>query len=295
MSFLPSALIAGSLALLSFSESSLALPEITLPSEDGKSQYKALVFPLTEKMSVSIGVVGADVTKSHANDEAPKVLAHDPESRLLLLDLPAADDAILPELGEARTLLPGDPLYTQPEMEGKIGRVVAWVSLFDKEYLPFAFLRVVFDDEVAKVGQPLYNAQGKLVAVAHQATPETNSGTGTSCYAVPVEALQRVLGDFDRGLPVRRCWVGCHLDTPNTFPKIVGIRPDSPASKAGMMKEDVLLQIGPRQLRNYDDVVNAFYYLLADKEVVFRVLRGTEIVDLKVTPVADPRYSLIKP
>lgn len=289
MSFLKAAFIAG-YGLLALASTSWAQSEITLPRKDGKGEFKALVFPLTGKMSVSVGVVGADITKINGGENAPKVLAHDPESRLLLLDIPAADGAILPSMGEGRTLLPGDALYTEPNKGGKTGRVVTWVSLFDQEYLPFAFLRVIFDKEVVEVGQPLYDESGKLVAIAHQATP----GKGTSCYAVPVEVLQRVLGDVERDLPIRRCWVGCHLDAPNTFPKVVGIRPESPASKAGLMKGDVLLQIGPRVLRNYDDVVNAFYYLLADEEVVFRVLRGLDIVKIKITPIADPRYSLGK-
>ena len=47
------------------------------------------------------------------------------------------------------------------------------------------------------------------------------------------------------------------------------------------------------KLRNYPQAVNAFYYLVPGKEVTFKVIRGVRVMDLKVMPVEDPRYSLL--
>ena len=48
----------------------------------------------------------------------------------------------------------------------------------------------------------------------------------------------------------------------------------------------MLLQVGPRQVSDYAEVVNAFYYLVAGKQVAVRVLRGVEVLEVKVVPQA---------
>ncbi|MGE9268197.1 MAG: PDZ domain-containing protein, partial [Verrucomicrobiales bacterium] len=259
--------------------------ELELGPVSGEGKTKAAAFAFRPDLAVSVGVVGADVSAVRSGGEAVQVLIHDPESRLMLLGLSAEQGAKLPELGSGQDLRPGAALSLA---DGGKSRVVSWVRHFGKRRLPFAFLRVTFGEKIPSPGSPLFDEGGKLVAITHQATPDDEK----SCYALPVEVLTRVLGDLDARRPMRRCWVGCHLDSPDAHPVVAGVRPDSPAREAGLQKGDVLLSIDGRRLENYDDVVNAFYYLVAGREVEFEVLRGLETLKIAVVPVVDPRYSL---
>ena len=71
-------------------------------------------------------------------------------------------------------------------------------------------------------------------------------------------------------------------------PIIESVRPGSPAQKAGLQNGDVILSIGIRKVSDYAEVVDAFFYLIAGKPQVFKVLRGTEVKDITVTPEVSP-------
>jgi len=70
----------------------------------------------------------------------------------------------------------------------------------------------------------------------------------------------------------------------------LGVRPDTPARKAGLQKDDVVLSIAGKTVSDYTAVVNAFYYLEAGKTVTFKVLRGTELLTMDVTPEVNPLF-----
>jgi len=72
-------------------------------------------------------------------------------------------------------------------------------------------------------------------------------------------------------------------------PIVEGIRPGSPAQKAGLKTGDLILSIGNRRVSAYSEVVDAFFYLIAGESQIFKVLRGVEIKEIKITPEARPR------
>ncbi|MGC4014651.1 MAG: PDZ domain-containing protein [Luteolibacter sp.] len=66
------------------------------------------------------------------------------------------------------------------------------------------------------------------------------------------------------------------------------VSPDSPALKAGIRPNDVLLQVGTRPVANYADAANAFFYLMPQEAVDLRFLRGTEEISVTLNPVVAP-------
>ncbi len=66
--------------------------------------------------------------------------------------------------------------------------------------------------------------------------------------------------------------------------KIAGVRPGSPAERAGMRTGDVILRIGRREIRNVYDYTYALQELKDGEEVEFVILRGGERLSLKVVP-----------
>jgi aminopeptidase YwaD len=66
---------------------------------------------------------------------------------------------------------------------------------------------------------------------------------------------------------------------------IDGIREDSPAAKAGIKAGDRVVKIGDREIKNVYDYTYALGEMKAGQEYVFEVVRGTEKLSLKVTPI----------
>jgi len=110
-------------------------------------------------------------------------------------------------------------------------------------------------------------------------------------FAVPVEVLTNVKRFIEDGEKTfKPIWIGVSMDHLNDAPVIIGVRPGTPAKAAGLMKGDVVLSIDGKKVANHPAVVNAFYYLQAGKPTEFKVLRGTELMNLSVVPEVNPLY-----
>ncbi|HKR10448.1 MAG TPA: M20/M25/M40 family metallo-hydrolase [Pyrinomonadaceae bacterium] len=66
---------------------------------------------------------------------------------------------------------------------------------------------------------------------------------------------------------------------------IDGVREDSPAAKAGLKAGDRIVKIGAREVKNVYDYTFALGEMKADEEYVIEVIRGTDRLTLKITPV----------
>jgi len=62
------------------------------------------------------------------------------------------------------------------------------------------------------------------------------------------------------------------------------VLPDSPAASAGVQPGDLLLSIGARQITDYADAVNAFFYVIPGQPVTAKLLRGVEQLEVTLTP-----------
>lgn len=66
--------------------------------------------------------------------------------------------------------------------------------------------------------------------------------------------------------------------------KVTGARPDSPAARAGIQANDVIVKLGPHEITNVHDYVFALKELEPGREIVVEVDRGGTRVPLKVIP-----------
>ena len=262
---------------------------ITFPRFNGQGFEQAVAIPVDDQgLLVTVGVVSADLQKAKSGEEALEFVGQEPQSRLTLLK--GKSGGPVPKFGKGMSLQAGDKIFRNVDKSGPISRVVSWETSYKDQLLPLAFLRIHHEGVIPKPGTALFDEAGKMVAICHQ--PTTAFGPG--CYALPVEAITRVVKDFQTHKEFRRCWIGVHLDAPHPVASIVGLRPESPATEAGVKKGDIILSVGDWPVRNYADAVNAFFYLVAEEEVNFEVLRGAKRLSLKMKPVADPRYGLKK-
>jgi aminopeptidase YwaD len=68
--------------------------------------------------------------------------------------------------------------------------------------------------------------------------------------------------------------------------KLDGVRDDSPAAKAGLKAGDKIVRMAGRDIRNVYDYTYALGEMKAGQEYEVEIIRGTERLTLKITPVA---------
>ena len=226
--------------------------------------------------------------------EPVKLVAHDPVSWLTLIrvPLPEGEQTKPVELGNSLALMPGDSLYLGVEGDTSLSRLVGRESEYKEQSLPLELFRIHHQDEKnPALGHPMFDSAGRLVAINYRKATEFGNGS----FAYPVEVVKRIQdATFIDGV-VQRSWFGVELLASDPFAVVQGVRQASPAAKAGIVKGDILLQIEERPIRSYSDAINAFFYLKEGEEEVVKFLRGTDVLEVTVTPELVPAAAPVAP
>ena len=140
-------------------------------------------------------------------------------------------------------------------------------------------------------GGPLLNMKGEVVGILISMLDG-----GSASFVLPIEAADKVRMDFTRFREAHPGWIGVHVKTADTAvagstAQIEQIIPDAPAEKAGLRAGDVLLQIGGRKIAAAEDVLDASFFLTADDDVLVRIARAGEELQIKLQP-SDPPNAL---
>src|SRR6266704_3477749 len=167
------------------------------------------------------------------------------------------------------------------------------IAGFDRKYLGRFFstihLRVNVPTQRGEAGAPLLNMRGEVVGIIVSSL-ENNS----SCYAVPIEAAEKIRNDFVRFGEARHGWVGVNQLTEAPEPaggsraRETQITVDTPASKCGMKEGDVLLQLGQKKICEPEDVFDASFYITAGEMVPLTVMRGDKKLTFHVQADLHP-------
>src|SRR5213595_2394844 len=117
------------------------------------------------------------------------------------------------------------------------------VAGFDRKYLGRYFstthLRVNLPTQRGEAGAPLLNMKGEVVGILVSSL-ENNS----SCYAVPIEAAEKIHGDFVRFGEARHGWIGINVSeaaapTEGSRARMTQIMDGTPAASSGIKPGDV--------------------------------------------------------
>jgi len=160
------------------------------------------------------------------------------------------------------------------------------VGGFDRKYLGYYFhtthLRVNVATQRGEAGAPLVNMKGEVVGMV-AFTLENNS----SCYALPIEAAEKIRSDFLRFGEVRHGWIGAKLmqaleGKGGSYAEVTEILDSTPAANSGLQPGDILLQVGRREIHQPDDIIDASFFLTAGEAVPITVIRGDEKMTFNV-------------
>jgi S1-C subfamily serine protease len=229
------------------------------------------------------------------------VVGADPLSDLAVLR--ADGDSLIPAvLGEAERLRVGQLVVAIGNPNGFAGSVTAGVVSALGRSLPARAGRTVrYIDNVIQTDAALNpgNSGGALVdSSAHVVGINTAvAGVGLG-LAVPINpATRQIIGSLMRHGRVRRAYIGIAAG-PRPLPpharaqlgraagvEIVEVAADSPAERAGLRVEDLVVELDGAPVASVDDIQRAMTEAAIGNSVSMRVLRSERLITLTLAPV----------
>ena len=243
---------------------------------------------------------GIEVTLSGGASVPAEVLGDDPPSDLAVVRFTPEEEPTIATLGEAGNLVVGqmviaigNPLGFQRSVtagvvsalgrsiRGESGRLIENVIQTDAAINP------------GNSGGPLADASARVVGI-NTAIIGGAQGIG---FAVPVSAtFRRVVFTLVTEGRVRRAYFGVEVESRparpgDGFEGGAGVRrvaPNSPAERAGVRPQDVIVGFGEEPVRSTDDLLNLLDGSAIGRDAALRVLRGGKETTLRVRPQEQP-------
>jgi S1-C subfamily serine protease len=167
------------------------------------------------------------------------------------------------------------------------------IAGFDRKclgrYFSTIHLRVNAPTQRGEAGAPLLNMKGEVVGIVVSGL-ESNS----ACYAVPIEAAEKIRSDFVRFGEARHGWIGVNNVSPASHEvdgsraMVTQVADDTPAAHSGIKEGDVLLQVGKKKITEPEDIFDASFYITAGDMVPITVIRGDQKITFEVQAAMHP-------
>ena len=145
------------------------------------------------------------------------------------------------------------------------------VGGFDRQFLGRYFMtthiRAIVPVEPGFGGAPLMNLKGEVVGIIISGIEG-----GGACYALPIEAAEKLRLDYVRFGEPRYGWVGANVEDENepgdgSHVRIAELGPESPAAQSGLKEGDIVSKIGGVKIATAEDVIDASFFLTAGDRV----------------------------
>ncbi len=243
---------------------------------------------------------GIEVSVSGGTPVPAEVLGEDPPSDLAVVRFEPEVEPPTATLGEAGNLVVGqlvvaigNPLGFQRSVtagvvsalgrsiRGESGRLIENVIQTDAAINP------------GNSGGPLADASGKVVGI-NTAIIGGAQGIG---FAIPVSnSFRRVVFTLVTEGRVRRAYLGVavvsrearDLDGYDGGAGVESVAPNSPAERAGVRPQDVIVGFGDEPVRSNDDLLGKLDQSAIGRDATLRVLRGSRERTLNVRPQELP-------
>jgi S1-C subfamily serine protease len=212
------------------------------------------------------------------------------------------DDLVPATLGEAERLRVGQLVVAIGNPNGFAGSVTAGVVSALGRSLPARAGRTVrYIDNVIQTDAALNpgNSGGALVDSAARVVGINTAVAGVGLgLAVPINtATRQIIGALMRDGRVRRAYIGIG-GGPRPLPpharvqlgrragvEVVEVAPGTPAQRAGLRAEDLIVELGGRPVERVDDVQSLMTHDSIGRPLPVRVLRGDRFLELELIPV----------
>lgn len=216
-----------------------------------------------------------------------KVLATDRRSGLALLQANVSE-TFLPE-GRSVGLHPATPVMAigYPMDQGvspTLGVVGGFHHKYQDRFFVTAHIWANMPVQNGFGGAPLLNLKGEVVGII-----VAGLGGGASCFALPIEAAEKIRSDALRFGEARPGWVGVTVESgADGRVRVAELDPETPAAQSGLRAGDLLLQVGDVPIQNVEDILDASFFLTDGDFVTIRVSRNGHEMEYPVRAALHP-------
>jgi len=238
-----------------------------------------------------------------------KILGNDPRSGLAMLRISYGASPSLP-LAHSGGLESGDGVATIGyPLNLPVAASQGPVSGFDASYLTrldsplspkgsvaaverFATTHIHANIAISpgEVGGPLLNSRGEVVGLV-----ATSPDDGRSIYALPVEAMAKIIADFNQYGRAKHGWVGVNVrEVPDTAHdgrtvRVVQVVPGTPASESGIRAGDTVMRIDAREIYRPSDVLDASFFSQVGANMNVVVRRDEKLYNYTFAVIERPQ------
>jgi S1-C subfamily serine protease len=238
-----------------------------------------------------------------------KILGNDPRSGLAMLRVPFGASPSLP-LARTNGLQTGDGVVALGyPLNLPVASSQGPVSGFEASYLTRYDGHVSLKSSVAaverfatthihaniaispgEVGGPLLNSQGEVVGLV-----ATSPDDGRSIYALPVEAMAKIMADFNQYGRAKHGWVGVNVvEAPDTehdgrTVRVVQVVSGTPASESGIRSGDTVMRIDAREIYRPADVLDASFFSQVGSTMNVVVRRDEKLYNYNFAVIERPQ------
>jgi serine protease Do len=149
-------------------------------------------------------------------------------------------------------------------------------------------VRVNLPTQRGEAGSPLLNFKGEVVGIL-----VAQIENGSACYALPIDAAEKIRNDFIRFGEARHGWIGINVapaekPVDGSTAEMTEIIKDTPAYGSGIKQGDILLEVGKMKVHQPEDVIDASFFITAGDTVPITVLRGSEKMTFEIKADCHP-------
>lgn len=244
------------------------------------------------------------VTTSDGKEYQARILGSDPRSDLAVLEIEAEER--LPEVGfgDSGDLMIGETVIAIGNPFGLSHTVTTGVvSAIDRtvrsgDMVYRNFIQTDASINPGNSGGPLLNINGDLIGI-NTAIYQKAQGIG---FAIPVNRAKRIIGELIRVGEVRFPWLGLELQELTEELRrhfrvselqggllVRGVFSESPAMKAGLLRGDILLQVGGAEIATLYDYRTVLSDYTPGIPLDVRLFREGEILGVTVMSTEFPQ------
>ncbi len=228
------------------------------------------------------GAQSVRVEFSDGTEVDAEVVGTDPSTDVAVLDVDRPTSELTPlSFASSGSLEVGNPVIVLGSPFGLEGTLTTGViSAIGREIQSpngFTIENAVQTDASLNHGNsggPVLDTQGRVVGVAAQIRSESGGSDGVG-YAIPGETTKRVAAELIENGKVVHAYLGVSLEDDGAA-KLVSVRPGSPAAKAGLRNEDVVIEVDGESIETGDELREAIDARKPGDELKLTVRRGDE-------------------